>query len=554
MPSTLTAQTWVPTATQAVVLSNATDLGPLPAVTPLHITVALQLPNADAVKQFVKSQNTPGDPLYGTELSPDQFVASYGPTAGQVQAVSSYLASLGFTNIAVEPNNLLITADGTTAAVDAAFNTQIDQFNLNGKEIYGNVRAAQVPSTLGGTVLAVLGLNTAYQMSLPSSSPSNPSGIKICGPIGSVVCPISFYTPKDFQKAYDVGATSTGQKTTIAIFAFGSVAGVVNDLRVAEQQNGLPQVSVVVKQVGIPNSTDFGGGEWQLDTQMSTGMAQTVKTLFIYTVTNPFDSDTTLLFNRFVTDKLARAGSASFGLCEEFAFADGSMLVNDQIFLQGAAQGQTVFASTGDQGSACPVSGATNGVPLSGVPGAVLYPASSPYVVAVGGTQLFTDSSGNYVAENGWEAGGGGISAVENCTHWQIAATVPSCAASGNRGVPDVAMDAALETGGLVYIGCPPKDPNPNNDCLFITGGTSMSSPLALGVWARVQSTSNNKLGYASPQLYGRYQFGPPPSDPGFHDIVTGSNGAYTALPGWDFVTGLGSFDVARFCALNCHF
>jgi pseudomonalisin len=179
----------------------------------------------------------------------------------------------------------------------------------------------------------------------------------------------------------------------------------------------------------------------------------------------------------------------------------------------------------------------------------VLYPASSPYVVAVGGTQLFTDSSGNYVIENGWEAGGGGISALESCTSWQIAANVPSCQ-SNNRGMPDVAMDGALETGGLVYIGCAPNDPDPDNNCLFITGGTSMSSPLALGVWARMQTGCNNKFGYASPQLYQFYQPGPPPIDPGFHDVISGGNGFFFALPGWDFVTGLGSFDIAQFYGL----
>jgi pseudomonalisin len=535
---------WVSTATQGMSLSNAVDLGALPAQSPLKVVVSLGLRNVAGLKQLVAGMNDPNSPLYGTELTPNQFTASYGPTSDQVSAVIGYLGSQGFTNVQAEPNNLLVTADGTAAAASAAFNTTIKQFSLNGETVYANVSAAQVPASLGGIVTAVLGLNTANKM-MPGG---NPTGIKICGPIGSVVCPVSFYTPNDYWLAYDAGATPTGSKTTIAIFASGDVTGVISDLRVAENVNKLPQVPVVVRQVGLaspPNGTD----EWALDTQMSTGMAGAVQTLYIYTATHLFDSDVALMFNKFVTDNVARAGSASFGLCEAFAWADGSMLVDDMIFLQGAAQGQTVFASTGDQGSACPVTGATNGVPLSGVPGAVLYPASSAYVVAVGGTTLFTDSSGNYVKEAGWDAGGGGISAFENCPFWMSAGTVPSCNA-GARGLPDVAMDADLVSGGLVYIGCPPNDPNPKADCEFIVGGTSLSAPLALGVWARLQSARNNKLGYASPKLYSLYQAGPPPVSPGYHDVVGGCNGAYCAIPGWDYVTGLGSFDITKILAL----
>ena len=124
------------------------------------------------------------------------------------------------------------------------------------------------------------------------------------------------------------------------------------------------------------------------------------------------------MFNKFAQQNIAKAGSASFGLCETFAYLDGSMLADDQVFLEAAAQGQTVFASTGDSGSACPVVGA-NGVPLSGVPGMVMYPASSPYVVGVGGTTLTTASGYDYIAEIGWDAGGGGVSVWEYSPYWQ---------------------------------------------------------------------------------------------------------------------------------------
>ena len=95
------AQTWVSTATKTVgpALKNATQLGPLPAATPLHLVVGLKMRNADQVQPTLNRMITPGDPLYGTSLTVDQFVAQFGPTAAQVQAVQNYLASYGFSNI-----------------------------------------------------------------------------------------------------------------------------------------------------------------------------------------------------------------------------------------------------------------------------------------------------------------------------------------------------------------------------------------------------------------------------------------------------------------------
>jgi len=186
-----------------------------------------------------------------------------------------------------------------------------------------------------------------------------------------------------------------GGATTIANLCRRRSHAVIKDLRVAETVNQLPQVPVQIVPSRFGEHRHAGQDEWDLDTQMSTGMAGTVRKLLIY--------DTTSLtirrgseFNKFAHQNTAKAGSASFGLCEAFAFLDGSMLVDDEVFLEAAGARQTVFASTGDNGSACPVGAAANGVPLSGAPGTVLYPASSPYVVAVGGTTLFTNSDFTY--------------------------------------------------------------------------------------------------------------------------------------------------------------
>jgi len=323
---------------------NAAPLGLLPAATTLHVAVALQINNKQSLIQYVKSINDPTNTLYGSSLTVSQFLATYAPTAAQVQSVTNYLSGYGFSNIQVEPNNLFITADGTVAQVSAAFHTSIGQFSQNGSTVYANLTAAQAPSSLAGTVIAVLGLNNAGRMAPPVHVQT------------AVVTPaVHFYTPQGFWTAYHADSTATGAQTAIAIFADGDLTQVLKDLRVAEQVNGLLQVPLQVIQVGLASPDISGQDEWDLDTQMSTGMAAIVSKLFIYDTTSLSDSDVALMFNKFAHQNIARAGSASFGLCETFAYLDGSMLADDQVFLEAAAQGQTVFASTGDNGSACPL-------------------------------------------------------------------------------------------------------------------------------------------------------------------------------------------------------
>jgi pseudomonalisin len=526
-------QGWTSTATKGLGsrLTSATPIGALADSTPLYIAIALRLNNRSALESYVAAIQNPSSPLYGSSLTVDQFVAAYAPAGAQVQQLSAYLSGAGLTNVQVEPNNLFVTADGTAAQVAAAFHTSIGLFQQSGRTVFANLTDAQVPSSLAGTVAAVLGLTNAGVMATPirTQSPSTTVGVPA----------VHFYTPMNFWTAYDVGTTPTGSKTTIAIFAEGDLTQVLKDLRVAESMNQLPQVPVQVIQVGLPSTDTAGQDEWDLDTQMSTGMAGAVSKLLIYDTTSMSDSDIGLMFNKFVAQNIAKAGSASFGLCETFAYLDGSMLADDQVFLEAAAQGQTVFASTGDSGSACGVSGEANGVPLSGAAGMVEYPASSPYVIAVGGTTLLTDSNYNYLTELGWDAGGGGISAWEASPYWQTA-VLPTTAAG--KALPDVSIDGDLVSGALTYINCQPGQ-DPVSTCQDTVGGTSLSSPLWLGVWARMESAHHNKLGFAGPSLYRLYQ-APPATYTGFHDIVGGCNGFFCAIPGYDYVTGIGTPDV----------
>lgn len=530
---------WAKTHTQAIPLVKATLLGALDPAQTLRITVALQMQNEQALQTLVQQQATPGSANFNKYITPAKFKALYAPTSASVRAVRQYLGRAGLSNISVEPNRLFITATGTVAQIESAFSTKLARFNQKGKQLFVNTAPAQVPQALSGIVLAVLGLNNV-QATTP---------VTACT-LTAPTCVRTSYDPQTYWRAYNANPAGKATETSIAVMAEGDVSGVTPDLRAFEAAMHLAPAMVTIVPVGLASIDTAGADEWDLDTQYTTGMAGKVKTLYIYDTTSLTDQDTTLEFNRWATDDLAQVGNASFGICEFFPYLDGSMVADDQVFLEAAAQGQTMFSSTGDTGSFCSV-GTPNGAP-AGAP-FVGYPATSPYVIGVGGTTLLTKASGAYQSEVSWYAGGGGISQFEYSPYWQspvIPTNNPNVPATF-RAIPDIAMDADPNTGAVVYV---------NGQVEYI-GGTSLSSPLAAGAWARLQSHYGNTLGFAAPRLYAGYPaFGTVPGTPGatqkvdgFNDVIVGTDGLYTALPYFDMTTGLGTLDVGAKLAVVPH-
>jgi len=552
---------WSATSTGVMSLLNATDLGAISATQSITVVLGLQLQNVAQLQSLVAS---------GQTISQSQFNSTYAPSATSVQSVTSYLHSEGFTGITVAPNNLLVSATAPASSVQSAFDTTLHSFSQGGTTVYANTKPAFVPTSLGGIVVAVLGLNdvqtfktTPHKGSAvpaptpqptPTAQPETPCDVYNLDIVGlpspepepsavsSEVGCLRNYTPSDYWQAYDAMNVPAASAVNIAVMAEGSVAQSISDFRTNEAGFGLIQVPVVQKSVGVASTDTSGDDEWTLDMTASSGMARDVKTIYLYVTTALTDSDIALEYNQWVTDDFAKVGNSSFGGCEYGPYLDGAMVLDDEVLLEGAAQGQTMFASAGDSGSFCSV-GAPNGVP-AGAP-FVNYPASSPYVVAVGGTTLATMSDGSYQGEAAWFSGGGGLSQFEEMPAWETSAQTAAGSELGDRGVPDVAMDGDLTTGMTLYL---------TDDGGWTTiGGTSLSSPLSVGVWARMLQ-SHSQLGFAAPQLYAEYANNTPGSDTGnepvtrpyggFHDILIGSNGAYTALPGYDYTTGLGSFDV----------
>ncbi len=577
-------QGWVPTVTQAVPIRGG---APLSDAVPMRVVVGLAMRDRAGADRVVHEQYQPGSVYFHHWLTPAQFTSMFNPTYAQASAVAAYLQRHGFAGVTIEPNRLIVSGTASPSRVESAFHTTIRATLYGGRLVYGNVTTALVPAQLRGTVVGVLGLSNAYQMrphlleNRPASAPvlngrwvtPNAAGTPPpCLQVVNGVCEFGEYGPTQYQVAYDAAKSvcpnaCTGAHTAIAVMAEGDVRQVVKDLRTAETFWALPKVPYSVRQVGVSSPDTAGVDEWDLDTQISTGIAQTVSHLYVYDTTSMSDSDIALEYSAWVNDALTQAGNSSFGEPEDIAFADGAMTIDDEELNQAASQGMTMFASTGDNGEGCPVLAAT-GAPQTGLP-TNCYPSTSPYVVAVGGTTLDTNANGTqpgtYYGEHAWIATGGGYSKYEYAPYWQANGICPECTVLGKggvgRGMADIAMCADNN-------GCPAD--------VFVggtqtgIGGTSLSSPMSLGIWARLETRFGNKLGFAAPVYYGVYGYyepcplgsnactpaGEPGDDTGalppdttapvggFHDILFGENGlSVPAVPGWDTPTGLGSID-----------
>lgn len=548
------------TATQAISFTGVTDKGALPSTQTLTVHAVLQLHNVDALKHSIAA---------GQITSQPAFVSTYAPTPADVTRVTQYLTSQGFTNVHATPNNILIDATGSVATIEKAFSTKLESYSdASGKALYANTQPAYVPQSLAGTVVAVLGLNNAQMQApkpkarataTPAATPTPTPTADPCtkGVSAGGVCP-RFYDPATIQIAYDTLKVPTAANTSVAIMTEGDPSQAISDFRWNESVYKLRQVPLSIIQIGTKSSDTSGNGEWVLDMTAIQGTAADLQRIDLYNMPSMSFGDMAVTYNKWASDDKDRVANSSFGGCEVFPYIDGSMLAADEALVEAAAQGQTMFVSTGDNGGFCNNVVDTNGAP-GGVP-MVEYPASSPYVVAVGGTDLFSHPDGTYLGETAWEAGGGGLSQFEYSPYWESPTQPVGTTPAGLtfRGLPDIAMDASLETGYLVYSSAQASNGGSCTPC--ITAGTSLASPLAAGAYARIQSAHYNHLGFAAPLFYNVYvknpsgttNAGPPPTSlvGGFNDILSGSNGDYTAAPRYDYTTGMGSLDVFKLNAI----
>ncbi|SFW30679.1 protease pro-enzyme activation domain-containing protein [Luteibacter sp. UNCMF366Tsu5.1] len=548
---------------------DAAAVTAMPADHPLHVAVSLKLRNPDQLQAFLAAVTTPGNPLYGKFLTPEQFSARFGPTQAQVDAVVAHLQQAGFTNIDVAPNRMLVSADGNAGAAVNGFHTSIKRFNANGREFFANDAPALVPAALGDSVNAVLGLQNV-SVKHPLHHVYKPEDVTVPGPASSTqaASAVAAHHPQDFAAIYGGSSVPTASNTAVGIITWGSITQTVTDLNSFTASAGLPTVNSTITKVGsgtFANDPD-SNGEWSLDSQDIVGIAGAVKQLIFYTSANGDSSSSgitnagiTATFNRAVTDNVAKLINVSLGEDETAAEQSGTQAADDAIFQQAVAQGQTFSVAAGDAGvyqwSSDPTSGSPGYVANSAgtvkidlTHYSVSEPASSPYVIQVGGTQLSTSGT-SWTGETVWNEGlsaiapsqgdnnqrlwatGGGTSLYETAPSWQSSVT-----SSTKRVGPDVAFDAASSSGALIVV----------NGTTEQVGGTSLASPLFVGAFARIESAANNAIGFPASKFYQAF----PTQTSLLHDVTSGNNGyqnhGYTATTGFDEATGFGSFDIGK--------
>ncbi|HTD28195.1 MAG TPA: protease pro-enzyme activation domain-containing protein, partial [Xanthomonadaceae bacterium] len=478
-------------------------IGVLPRTQPIHIVVGLKLRNHDALDAFVAANaQKQAQHLAPQLMTSDQFLANHAPTQVQAQTVANYLTNMGYRNVVIAPDRLLISADGTAATAESAFLTSFAQVRTHdGRTAFANTDDVLIPVALQDSILSVIGLQTVHQAhTFARIAPAAAHTNAIIG-----------HYPTAFASIYGGAGVATASNVVVGILTEGSLTQTIQDLNTFTKDQALSTVTTQTVNTNGTSSDTAGTDEWDLDSQDIVGMAGgKVSKLIFYNIPSLADTDITADIGAIKVANQAKIISGSIGECETDAQGDGSAATDDTIFEAATAQGQTFVFSTGDSGAAeCPPSTAPT----------PSWPAASQYVIAAAGTTLDASST-TWNSETVWSDSGGSPSTFEPMPIWQKSFGVPGT----TRGVADVAFDGDPNSGSVVVV----------NGKLSQIGGTSLSAPLFAGQWARVIGVKGTGVGFAGPLIYNL-------QEADFHDITSGSNGGETAKVGYDFASGRGS-------------
>ncbi len=497
------------------VVKQAVYLGAHSPSAPMTVTVGLKLSHPNALNRFLGELQDPASPMYRHFLTPAEFTEKYGPTSAEVTTVTGFLQSRGIRVTGVSSNRLLIHTEGTAGTYEAALGVVLEDYAYHGRTFFAPSHAPVLPVSIAGDVESLIGLSDAAVM--------RPMWIR--GPVttlpkseSTAAATPSGYSPQQIATVYDwpsITNTADGSGVTIANATAESTNLSMSDLDTFWNQYGLPTHTVNVIPVDGTTRSTGGTIETTIDEERSGAMAPGA-TLDVYDADSATDQDFTDTYNTIVTNNTAQVMTTSWGEPESDA-SSTTLSTDDSIFKQAAAQGISVFAAAGDNGSS---DGTSN-------PDTADFPSSDPYVLAAGGTTLTLTSSNTRSSEIAWSSGGGAESAVFSEPSWQVGTGVPQ---NGYRNTSDLAMDADPNTGYSVY----------EAGSWSVYGGTSFVAPQLAGLWADgVADNGGTRLGQANQAEYGVANSANYAND--FYDVTSGSNGAFSAGVGWDHPTGWGT-------------
>ncbi len=474
-------------------------------------------PSPDEILQITcilrRTGETPDAPA--GRVSHQQFERMHGANPADVTAIESFASEHGFSVVRIDPAARAVTLAGKFAALAEAFHADVDIRRLGEHTFRSRQGSLWLHSSLEGRIVAVFGFDqrpvaaTRHRM-LPRAEQT------------------VAYTPLQVAQAYHF-PSNKGANQTIALIELGG--GFSNsDLTTYWQQLGLPAVSVTA--VGVDGATNSpsgdpasADGEVTLDIQVAGAVAPAAR-IAVYFTTNT-EQGFYAAISAALHDKARKPSviSISWGMPEDGWTPQAKNAFN-ALFHDAALLGIAVCVAAGDNGSS---DGETDGA------NHVDFPASSPWVLACGGTSL-TLADGQIAAETVWNDGsdggatGGGVSQHFSKPAYQAKINVPLPVDSNptGRGVPDVAGNADPATGYVVLVGGEG----------LVVGGTSAVAPLWAGLIALLNERAGKRLGWLHPKLYATLAPGK-----ALHDITEGNNGVFSAGKGWDPCTGLGTPD-----------
>ena len=476
-----------------------------------------------SVSVIVKRKNPLDlEKLSGRHLSQQEFSEKYAADPANFDHLRDFAHKHGLTvdEGASSLARRTLVLRGPASKIEAAFGVTLSDYVKDGKKFHSYTGTISMPQEHAEPVEAVLGLDNhpiarPHFRLLDNKKKSKPAQG-------------ASFNPPQVAQLYNFPTGVNGAGQTIGILELGGgynasdLSSYFAGLSITEPRVTAVSVDGATNSPNLPSSpTDPNAdGEVGLDIEVAGSIAPGAN-IAVYFTTNSsqgfVDALTTAIHD--TTNGPPSVISISWGSPESNWTAQ-SMTALDEACQSAAALGITITVASGDNGSSDGASGNN-----------VDFPASSPHVLGCGGTELVA-ANGAIQEEVVWNdqpqgggASGGGVSSVFPLPSWQTNANVPSSPTSGGgRGVPDVAGDASPETGYNVLF----------DGQATVVGGTSAVAPLWAALIALLNQQRGSNIGFANPTLYQN-------AENGFQDITQGNNGSYSAGPGWDACTGLGS-------------
>jgi uncharacterized repeat protein (TIGR03803 family) len=495
------------------VVRNLPPAGRVPPDQQMDLAIALPLQNSVGLSNLLQALYEPSHPSYRRYLKPQEFTARFGPTAEDYDAVRKFAEKHDLQITATHPNRMLLDLRGSAGNIEKAFKLRLNVYNhpREARTFFAPDSEPLVDATL--PILSVSGLEN-YELPRPLGKRREIDSTKTFAETYTTgTAPLGYLSGNDFRNAYLPGVQLDGSGEAIGIFSMDGYFP--NDVSSYLAQAGLPSVPLTnVLLNGFSGSPGNHNDEAALDITMAISMAPGLSKVIMYEGSVPND-----ILNAMANDNQARQLSCSWG------FYPAIDPARDQIFQQFAAQGQTFFQASGDNGAW------TQGV---------FPPSDNPYITIVGGTSLETAAPGGpLLSETAWAGSGGGFSTNFAIPPWQQGMNmVTNQGSTTMRNIPDVAAVADAVFWLVAF-----------NGEFFVTAGTSASTPMWAGVCAlanqRAAQFGQPPVGFINPAVYATGKSVAAPL--AFHDILVGNNtnstssNRFFARPGYDLTTGWGT-------------